>query len=264
MKLGFPLHIFILLCLCAIATGTSGTAINAQEASDDDEFFPPTFDFSDAVQASDAVEGLPWIEEISASFYGTTDRVYWGGYGNRLHPDVDFFCALPASRDSLDVLGGKLASRISRCGDARPVVDELINCTSEQVWGADSDIFNFWVIEEESLADIYGWVIEGEEGDGLFRVIEIRMSGTEEPVYEAYIGDVGPWCTSDPYWDNGTRPNAEDGIDARGRYTNTAGIDLSYALAREMGITGIGKVDWRWKTTDGAYVVSRQPTEWRY
>jgi N-acetylmuramoyl-L-alanine amidase len=60
----------------------------------------------------------------------------------------------------------------------------------------------------------------------------------------ATIEDVGPWNTDDPYWSNGTRPQAESGTDMSGRETNGAGIDLSPALASAIGIDGMGEVDW--------------------
>jgi len=63
------------------------------------------------------------------------------------------------------------------------------------------------------------------------------------------IVDVGPWngkteATSDPYWETKTRPQAESGIDKRGRKTNKAGIDLTPAAARAIGINGKGVVSW--------------------
>jgi hypothetical protein len=60
----------------------------------------------------------------------------------------------------------------------------------------------------------------------------------------AEIWDVGPWNTDDPYWDKGTRPQAESGTDTTGRVTNGAGIDLSPALASLVSIDGMGLVDW--------------------
>lgn len=59
----------------------------------------------------------------------------------------------------------------------------------------------------------------------------------------ATVSDVGPWNTNDPWWKSGNRPQAESGRDHRGRRTNRAGIDLSPALAKALGISGIGKVD---------------------
>jgi hypothetical protein len=60
----------------------------------------------------------------------------------------------------------------------------------------------------------------------------------------AHIEDVGPWNIDDPYWASGTRPQAESGTDMSGRETNGAGIDLSPALAKHLGIDGMGMVDW--------------------
>ncbi len=56
--------------------------------------------------------------------------------------------------------------------------------------------------------------------------------------------DVGPWNTNDPYWQTGTRPQAESGVDKTGRKTNLAGIDLTPAAASAIGIAGKGIVDW--------------------
>lgn len=60
----------------------------------------------------------------------------------------------------------------------------------------------------------------------------------------AEIVDVGPWNTDDPYWLTGARPQAESGVDRRGRSTNRAGIDLTPAAARAIGLPGKGEVDW--------------------
>lgn len=60
----------------------------------------------------------------------------------------------------------------------------------------------------------------------------------------AVLVDVGPWNTKDPYWQTGTRPQAETGTDMTGRKTNHAGIDLTPATAKALGIDGKGVVDW--------------------
>lgn len=60
----------------------------------------------------------------------------------------------------------------------------------------------------------------------------------------AEIVDVGPWNTNDPYWETKKRPQAETGLDTRGRKTNKAGIDLTPALARALGVPGKGVLDW--------------------
>ena len=55
------------------------------------------------------------------------------------------------------------------------------------------------------------------------------------------IVDVGPWNTNDPYWETGGRPQAESGMARDGRRTNLAGIDLTPAAARQLGIDGQGR-----------------------
>lgn len=63
------------------------------------------------------------------------------------------------------------------------------------------------------------------------------------------IVDVGPWNINDPYWSRAVRPEAESGIDATGRHTNGAGIDLTPAAARAIGLAGKGLVDWKFVNT---------------
>jgi hypothetical protein len=57
------------------------------------------------------------------------------------------------------------------------------------------------------------------------------------------VVDVGPWNTDDPYWLSNARPQAEGGIDHRGRTTNKAGIDLTPAADAALGLNGKGIVD---------------------
>jgi hypothetical protein len=73
----------------------------------------------------------------------------------------------------------------------------------------------------------------------------------------APVLDKGPWNAADkkrpgsrddPYWQTGARPQAESGTDYTGRPTNHAGIDLSPALAKAIGIAGKGAVDWEFVT----------------
>jgi N-acetylmuramoyl-L-alanine amidase len=71
---------------------------------------------------------------------------------------------------------------------------------------------------------------------------------------EAKIMDVGPWMTTDNYWEKGTRPLAEtchlegsplpSGPNAGKVPSNKAGIDLSPALAEKIGVEGKGQVHW--------------------
>lgn len=62
---------------------------------------------------------------------------------------------------------------------------------------------------------------------------------------DCQIVDVGPWFPSargpaDPYWQTGGRPRAETG----GNTSNQAGIDLTPAAARAIGLNGKGYVSW--------------------
>jgi uncharacterized protein (TIGR02594 family) len=80
------------------------------------------------------------------------------------------------------------------------------------------------------------------------------------------IIDVGPWNTNDPYWKTGGRPQAESGVDSRGRRTNHAGIDLTPAAARGIGIDGKGTVDWEFAdavvtSSNGSTPVKPPPTD---
>jgi hypothetical protein len=64
------------------------------------------------------------------------------------------------------------------------------------------------------------------------------------------IVDVGPWNINDPYWETGKRPQAESGTDTTGRRTNLAGIDVTPAVDRALGLNGKGLVDWEFITAD--------------
>jgi hypothetical protein len=69
------------------------------------------------------------------------------------------------------------------------------------------------------------------------------------------IVDVGPWYTDDPYWEKSKRPLAEAPGRCkrgpnRGRVPNKAGIDLSPAAARALGIEGMGIIDWYFTTEE--------------
>ena len=93
-----------------------------------------------------------------------------------------------------------------------------------------------------------------------------RFPGSSRPQVQVWNGgksvlcnivDVGPWNTNDPYWQTGSRPQAESGKDMQGRPTNGAGIDLTPAAARAIGIDGKGTVDWAFAdATTGAITVA--------
>jgi len=102
-------------------------------------------------------------------------------------------------------------------------------------------------------------MVKLDDSTAAFRIIEIKPHGEEGPILEATDEDIGPWyCGDDPYWVGGTRPESEDGKDDKGRKTNRAGIDLSYKLAKDLEIDGIGLVDWRFKKVDGDYAVVKK------
>jgi uncharacterized protein (TIGR02594 family) len=74
---------------------------------------------------------------------------------------------------------------------------------------------------------------------------KVRVTGKRSGVaVDCAIVDVGPWNTNDPYWQSGARPQAESGTDTRGRHTNRAGIDLTFAAAKALQVDGKGLVDW--------------------
>ena len=66
------------------------------------------------------------------------------------------------------------------------------------------------------------------------------------------IVDVGPWNDNDPYWQTGARPQAESGVAQDGSRTNLAGIDLTPAAARQLGIEGKGAVQWEFAAPSAA------------
>lgn len=67
------------------------------------------------------------------------------------------------------------------------------------------------------------------------------------------IRDLGPWLIDDPYWEKGVRPEAEtcwknkmplSRGPNKGKIPNGAGIDLTVAAAKAIGLSGMGQVDW--------------------
>jgi uncharacterized protein (TIGR02594 family) len=97
------------------------------------------------------------------------------------------------------------------------------------------------------------------DDDELGVALPARFKGSR-PKVRVYMGnrsvecdivDVGPWNINDPYWETGTRPQAESGRDRSGRATNLAGIDLTPGAARAIGLHGKGKVDWEFAGPPG-------------
>lgn len=111
------------------------------------------------------------------------------------------------------------------------------------VFGGAND-YNVSAYDEDKVlndTDLYVALPDRFEGERPQVKVYNRYNGKSAT---ASIEDVGPWNIDDPYWDKGTRPQAETGTDMTGRETNSAGIDLSPALANMLDIDGMGKVDW--------------------
>jgi hypothetical protein len=114
------------------------------------------------------------------------------------------------------------------------------------VFGGEDD-YNVSAYDEDKVlndTDLYVALPDRFEGERPRVIVYNRESGSYAT---AEVWDVGPWNIDDPYWDKGTRPQAETGTDMTGRKTNGAGIDLSPALARELVVDGMGTVDWEFE-----------------
>ncbi|HEY2530303.1 MAG TPA: N-acetylmuramoyl-L-alanine amidase [Xanthobacteraceae bacterium] len=77
------------------------------------------------------------------------------------------------------------------------------------------------------------------------------------------IRDIGPWLTDDDYWITGERPLAETCYinqtplprgPNKGKIPNGAGIDITPAAARAIGLSGMGQVSWYFVTEEPAIV----------
>jgi hypothetical protein len=86
---------------------------------------------------------------------------------------------------------------------------------------------------------------------------QVRVLNADKSVI-CDIVDIGPWNTNDPYWQTGARPEAESGVDSRGRTTNRAGIDLTPGAARALGIDGKGTVSWEFANMPASGQISDQ------
>jgi len=105
----------------------------------------------------------------------------------------------------------------------------------------------------DANASAYGGMVDPNK-PGV--ALPFRFSGTRPTVRVFYgeksvdcpIVDVGPWNINDPYWQTGTRPQAESGEDTTGRTTNLAGIDLTPAAWIALGVPNPNsvktKVNW--------------------
>jgi N-acetylmuramoyl-L-alanine amidase len=88
---------------------------------------------------------------------------------------------------------------------------------------------------------------------GIRPQVLIRSRATNYEVM-CEIRDIGPWLIDDPYWEEGARPLAETCWKNKtplprgphkGKVPNGAGIDITPAAAKALGLSGMGQVDWR-------------------
>jgi len=88
------------------------------------------------------------------------------------------------------------------------------------------------------------------------------------PAAIAPVGSVGPWNGGgtnnkydDRYWVRRKRPQAESGVDLKGRKTNRAGMEISHSLWQKMGLGKKRRVRVRWQFVksplDKKVIVSR-------
>ena len=84
--------------------------------------------------------------------------------------------------------------------------------------------------------------LPSERALGLF--VRIRNPANNKSVL-AVVLDVGPWnIHDDDYVFGPNQPQAESGVDTRGRKTNRAGIDLGERVWRQLGMDDNGDVQW--------------------
>jgi hypothetical protein len=95
---------------------------------------------------------------------------------------------------------------------------------------------------------------------GIRPQVLIRNRATDYEVM-CEIRDIGPWLIDDEYWAEGARPLAETCFKNKaplprgphkGKVPNGAGIDITPAAAKALGLSGMGQVDWRFIDPDEA------------
>jgi N-acetylmuramoyl-L-alanine amidase len=131
-----------------------------------------------------------------------------------------------------------------------PPADGAFYNITATVFGGSSETeksaYDEHVISETEVCVALPWRFEGERP-----LVEVSgPSGTAVGTIE----DVGPWMIDDDYWSRNVRPLVEEYY-AKGKPlprgpnkgrvpSNDAGIDLSPAMAKKVGVDGKGKVGW--------------------
>lgn len=172
-----------------------------------------------------------------------------------------YFCRGGNQSDSVNVTRFRKSACIAK---RRPLAAEKVEHPSQAI--------TVPISSRRRFAGITATILGGEESqkrsayddhlisdDELGVALPARFFRTR-PKVRVYRGDkavvceivgIGPWNTNDPYWETGSRPQAESGVDRGGRRTNLAGIDLTPGAARELGIEDKSLVDWEFVGTAG-------------
>jgi N-acetylmuramoyl-L-alanine amidase len=159
---------------------------------------------------------------------------------------VDSSADVELYQEKFDMLCRAIAVGLSGLHFIPDGIPDNQTAITASVFGGEAD-YNVSAYDEQKVlndTDLYVALPDRLEGERPRVVVYNRATGS---MAVAEIWDVGPWNIDDPYWDKGTRPQAESGTDMTGRKTNGAGIDLSPALASELGINGMGTVDWEFE-----------------
>jgi N-acetylmuramoyl-L-alanine amidase len=106
-------------------------------------------------------------------------------------------------------------------------------------------------LDDDDMYVSLPWTVPGAGRDGGVVVkVTNRANGKSE---KGWVGDKGPWFVDDCYPETGDRPLAEQCYllgepcprgPNQGTIPNGAGIDISPAMAKALGIEGKGQVDW--------------------
>ena len=215
---------------------------------DDSEWAPP--------KAGGATEAPPWADDDSPALRPLLRR---GSAGDDVRT-VQRLLGLPVDgifgpETDAAVRGFQRANGLQADGLVGPqtwaALDDLENIPTDDNWQLDITATVFggkkdknksayedrWITDEE-IGVALPWRFTGDRPQ-----IDIINAENGRRV-TADVVDVGPWNTTDNYPETGTRPQAESGTDLKGRKTNKAGIDLTPAAARAIGLSGLGRVHW--------------------
>jgi N-acetylmuramoyl-L-alanine amidase len=106
-------------------------------------------------------------------------------------------------------------------------------------------------ITDQEMGVALPWTFTG----ALPEVLVLNLANGKEVV--CAIRDKGPWLIDDQYWAKNRRPLAETCAENnmtlprgpnQGKKPNGAGIDITPAAARAIGLEGMGQVSWRFVT----------------